>query len=80
LCRAVDAAFNAISGGTVYSRVDGRNSRDFFSKRILHGDPHRAIAIASLRSLIQENMAYECATRFHFCVLKNLGSHAQLMV
>lgn len=26
------------------------------------------------------NMIYECGTRFHFRVLKNLGSHAQLIV
>jgi hypothetical protein len=79
-CRAVDATFSTIAGGTVYSRVDGRDSRDFFSKRVLHGDPHHALANASLRSLIQEKVIYECATRFHFRVLKNLGSHVQLMV
>lgn len=35
-----------------------------FAKRVLSGDSHHALAIASLRSLIQENMVHKCATRF----------------
>lgn len=80
MCGAIDKTLGAISSGTVHSRVGACDPRGLFAKRVFHDDSHHALAIPSLRSLIQENMVYKCATRFHFRVLKNLGSHAQLIV
>jgi hypothetical protein len=80
MCAAIDTMQSAISSGTVHSRVGACDPRGLFAKRVLHDDSHHTLAITSLRSLIQGNMVYKCATRFHFRVLKNLGSHAQLMV
>lgn len=80
MCGAIDTTLGAMSSGTVHSRVGACDPRGLFAKRVLHDDSHHALAITSLRSLIQENMVYKCATRFHFRVLRNLGSHAQLMV
>ncbi len=39
----------SISSGTVHSRVGACDPRDLFAKRVLHGDSHHALAIASLR-------------------------------
>jgi hypothetical protein len=80
MCAGIDTTLGAISSGTVHSRVSACDLRGLFAKRVLSGDSHHALAIASLRSLIQENMVYKFATRFHFRVLKNLCSHAQLIV
>jgi hypothetical protein len=80
MCFAIDTTLGAVSNGTVHSRVGACDPRGLFAKRVLNGDSRRALAITSLRSLIQGNMVYKCATRFHFRVLKNLGSHAQLTV
>jgi hypothetical protein len=62
LCRAIDATLGAISSGSVHSRIDACDSRDFFAKRVLHRDPHRALAIASLSYLIQKNLLDACGT------------------
>jgi hypothetical protein len=80
MCGAIDTTLGAISSGTVHSRVGACDPRGLFAKRVLNGDSHHAFVITSLRSLIQENMVCKCATRFYFRVLKNLGSHAQLIV
>jgi hypothetical protein len=64
----------AISSGTVHSRVGACDPRDFFSKRVLNGDPHRALAIASLscgEALDKVDRAME-AENFHFSSPKNL--------
>ena len=58
MCGAIDTRLGAISSGTVHSRV-GADPRDLFAKRVLHDDSHHALAITSLRSLIQENMVYD---------------------
>jgi hypothetical protein len=62
LCRAIGATLGAISSGSVHSRIDACDSRDFFAKRVLHRDSHRALAIASLTYLIQKNLLYACGT------------------
>jgi hypothetical protein len=66
MCGAIDTTLCAISGGTVHSRVGACDPRALFAKRVLHYDSHHALAITSLRSLIQENIVYECGPRFHF--------------
>jgi hypothetical protein len=63
MCGAIDTTLGAISSGTVHSRVGACDPRGLFAKRVLHGDSRHALAIASLRTLIQENMVYDCATR-----------------
>jgi hypothetical protein len=81
LCiRAIDTTLCAISCRIVHSRVGVCDPRGLFAKRVLHGDSHHALAIASLRYLIPKNMIYDCTTRFHSRVLKNLSGHAQLLV
>ena len=80
MCGVIDTTLGAISSGTVHSRVGACDPRGLFAKRVLNGDSHHALAIASLTSLIQENMVYECTTRFHFRVPRNLGSHVRLIV
>jgi len=62
LCRTIDETLGAISGGSVHSRIDACNSCDFFAKRVLRRDPHRALAIASLSYLIQKNLPDACGT------------------
>jgi hypothetical protein len=56
MCGAIDTTLGAISSGTVHSRVDACNPRGLFAKRVLNGDSHSAVAIASLRYLIQKNL------------------------
>jgi hypothetical protein len=56
MCAAIDTTLGAISSGTVYSHVGAGDPRGLFAKRVLHGDSQHALAIASLRSLIQESM------------------------
>jgi hypothetical protein len=56
MCAAIDTTLVAISGATVHSRVGACDPHGLFAKRVLHGDSHHALAIASSRSLIQENM------------------------
>jgi hypothetical protein len=77
MCGAIDTTLGAISSGTVRSRVGACDPRGLFAKRVLHDDSHHAPAITSLRSLIQENMVYKCATRFHFRVPKNLSRQSK---
>jgi hypothetical protein len=59
MCGAIDTTLGAISSGNVHSRIDACDPRDFFAKRVLHRDSHRALAIASLGYLIQKNMICE---------------------
>jgi len=59
MCDAIDTTLGAISSGTVHSRVGACDPRGLFAKRVLNGDSHRALAITSLRSLIQQNMVYK---------------------
>ena len=61
MCDANDATPRAISSGTVHSRIGARDPRGLFAKRVLNDDSHHALAITSLRSLVQENMVYKCA-------------------
>jgi hypothetical protein len=77
MCAAIEATLGAVSSGTVHSRVGAYDPHGLFAKRVLHGDSHHALAIASLRSLIQEDMVYKCATRFHFRVPKNLSRQSK---
>jgi hypothetical protein len=56
MCAAIDATLRAISSGTVHSRVGACDPRGLFAKRVLHGDSHHALAIASLSYLIQKNL------------------------
>jgi hypothetical protein len=51
---AIDSTLGAISSGTVHPRVDACNPNRLFAKRVLHGDSHNALAITSLRYLIQK--------------------------
>jgi hypothetical protein len=80
MCGAIDTRLGAISSGTVHSCVGGCDPRGLFAKRVLYDDWHHALAITSLRSLIQENMVYKCATRFHFRIPKNLSRREQLLM
>ena len=73
MCCAIDTTLGAVSNGTLHSRVGACDPRGLFAKRVLHDDSHHALAITSLRTLIQENMVYKCAIRFHFRVPKNLS-------
>jgi hypothetical protein len=68
MCAAIDMTLGAISSGTVHSRVGACDPRGLFAKRVLHDNSYYALAIASLRYLIQRNVVYECGTRFHFRV------------
>jgi hypothetical protein len=61
MCGAIDTTLGAIPSGTVHSRVGTCDPRGLFAKRVLHDDSHHALAITSLRCLIQENMVYKCA-------------------
>ena len=54
MCVAIAATLGAIYSGTVHSRVGACDPRGLFAKRILNGDSHRALAIASLGYLIQK--------------------------
>ncbi len=56
MCGAVDSTLGAITSGALHSRVGACDPRGLFAKRVLHGDSQHALAIASLRSLIQESM------------------------
>jgi hypothetical protein len=58
---AIDSTLGAISSGTVHSRVGACDPRGLFAKRILHGDSHRALAIASL---INSFNSYATAKKF----------------
>jgi hypothetical protein len=71
---AIDTMHGSISSGTVHSRIGACDPRGLFAKRVLNGDSHHALAITSLRSLIQGNKIYKCATGFHFRVPRNLGT------
>ena len=64
MCAAIDTTVGAISSGTVHSRVGACDSRGLFAKRFLHDDSYYALAIASLRYLIQKTVVYERGTRF----------------
>jgi hypothetical protein len=77
MCGAIVTTLAAISGGNVHLRVGACDPRGLFAEPVLHGDSHHALAITSLRSLIQENMVYKCATRFHFRVPKNLSRQSK---
>jgi len=55
---AIDTTLGAIPSDTVHSRVGACDPRGLFAKRVLHGDSHHALAIASLSSLIQKNLVY----------------------
>jgi len=48
MCGAIDTTLGAISSGTVHSRVGACDPRGLFAKRVLNGDSHHALAIASL--------------------------------
>jgi hypothetical protein len=54
MCAAIDTTLDAIFSGTVPSRVGACDPHGLFAKRVLHGDSHHALAIASLRYLIQK--------------------------
>ncbi len=56
MCGAIDTTLGAISSGPVHSRVGACDPHGLVAKRVLHRDSRHALAIASLRSLIQENM------------------------
>jgi len=62
MCGAIHTTLGAISSGTVHSRVGACDPRGLFAKRVLNGDPHRALAIASLSYLIQKNLLDVCGT------------------
>ncbi len=47
-----DTTLGAISSGTVHSRVGACDPRGLFAKRVLNGDSHHALAIASLSYLM----------------------------
>jgi hypothetical protein len=68
MCAAIDTTLDAISSGIVHSRVGACDPRGLFAKRVRHDDSYYALAIASLRYLIQKNVVYECGTRFRFRV------------
>jgi hypothetical protein len=51
---AIDTMLGAISSGTVHPHVGSCDPRGLFAERVLHGDSHYALAIASLRYLIQK--------------------------
>jgi len=55
MCGAIDTTLGAISSGIVHSRVGACDPRGLFAKRVLHDDSHHALAITSLRCLIQES-------------------------
>ena len=57
---AIDTTLGAVSSGTVYSRVSACDPLGLFAKRVLNGDSHHALAIASLSYLIQKNLIYAC--------------------
>src|ERR1700740_3740476 len=61
MCGVIDTTLGAIPSGTVHSRVGACDPRGLFAKRVLRDDSHHALAITSLRCLIQENMVYKCA-------------------
>ena len=48
MCAAIDATLGAISSGTVHSRVGACDPPGLFAKRVLNGDSHHALVIASL--------------------------------
>jgi hypothetical protein len=52
MCGAIDTTLGAISNGSVHSRVGACDPRGVFAKRVLNGDSHHALAIASLSYLI----------------------------
>jgi hypothetical protein len=54
MCAGIDTTLGAISSGTVHSRVGACDPRGLFAKRVLNGDSNHALAIASLRYLIQK--------------------------
>jgi hypothetical protein len=62
MCGAIDSTLGAISSGALHSRVGLCDPRDLFAKRVLNGDSHHALAIASLSNLIQTNLIYACGT------------------
>jgi hypothetical protein len=49
---AIDSTLGAIFSGTLHSRVGACDPRGLFAKRVLDGDSHHVLAIASLRYLI----------------------------
>ena len=51
MCAGIDATLGAISSGTVHSHVGACDPRGLFAKRVLNGDSHHALAIASLSDL-----------------------------
>ena len=57
MCGAIVTTLGAISGGNVHSRVGVCDPRGLFAERVLHGDSHHALAIASLT-----NSFNSCAT------------------
>ena len=62
MCGAIGTSLGAIFSGTVHSRVGACDPRGLFAKRVLHGDSHHALAIASLSYLIQKNLVYADGT------------------
>lgn len=62
MCAAIETTLGAISSGTVHSRVGACEPYGLFAKRVLHGDSHHALAIASLSYLIQKNLIYACGS------------------
>jgi hypothetical protein len=62
MCGAIDTTLGAISRGSVHSRVGACDPRCLFAKRVLNGDSHHALAIASLKYLIQKNLIYAGGT------------------
>jgi len=54
MCGAIDTTLSAISSGIIHSRVGACDPRGLFAKRVFHGDSHHALAIASVRHLIQK--------------------------
>jgi len=59
MCGAIDTRLGAIFSGTLQSRVGACDPRGLFAKRVLHDDSHHALAITSLRFLIQENIVHD---------------------
>jgi hypothetical protein len=61
MCGAIVTKHGAISSGTVHSRVGACDPRGLFAKRVLYGNSHHALAIASLTNSFN---SYATAKKF----------------
>jgi hypothetical protein len=61
MCAALETTLGAISSGTVHSRVGACDPRGLFAKRVLYGDSHHALAVASLTNSFD---SYTTAKKF----------------